>query len=444
MADLNYQIALSAVTDASIGSIFGSMAGQLGQLGSAVRNLDRVMRAAQGVQRLRTRLDELNAEMEAGTRPAEEVQREIDQIRRAMERAEQAARDYGVDLDNLDDQLDQMGSAAERARRRMNDLAQVQDLNRRGMELVGEAAKAAAAVMIMKQPIADAIEMQSAYTELNRAMNGTEQQFADARKSVEATSQATGIAATEMAALYTAAAQSGAAADELGRVAEQAAKVAVAMDYANPADAAKDFENLKNSLAINRDELSDLADGINFLADQGNAAVKGIVDLTQRVAGVGKAAGLSGLQIAAYGSFIEGLGEPPERAATALSRFFLTLTQGSSMTKGAQTALAGIGLDSENVAKMMQRDATGTIDLVLRKLNQLPKEQQLATITDIFGSEGAATISNMAMNLDGLNKELDKVSDRTKYSGSVQSEFERQSQTTSFQINRLRASLTIA
>jgi len=114
------------------------------------------------------------------------------------------------------------------------------------------------------------------------------------------------------------------------------------------------------------------------------------------------------------------------------------------MSKGAQTALAGIGLDSENVAKMMQRDATGTIDLVLRKLNQLPKEQQLATIGDIFGTEGAAVISNMAQNLDGLNKELAKVSDRTKYSGSVQSEFERQSQTTSFQINRLKSSLNIA
>jgi TP901 family phage tail tape measure protein len=443
MAELNYEILLSATRDASVGSIFKSMGGQIGELGQAVRNLDRVMRAAEGVDQLRKRIDELNAEMASGARPADEIQKELDRVSRAMARAEEAARRYGIDLDNLEDQLGEMGRASEDARRRLERLRSAQEMNARGMELLGQAAATAATLMVMQKPISDAIELQSAYTGLNRAMNGTQEQFDAATRSVEETSRATGIAATEMADLYTAAAQSGATADELNQVAVQAARVAVAMDYANPADAAKDFENLKNSLAINRTELADLADGINYLADQGNASVKGIVDLTQRIAGIGKAAGLNGLQIAAFGSYVEGLGEPPERAATSLEHLFRTMTQGSSMSKGAREALAGIGLDSENVAKMMQRDAVGTIGLLLRQLNKLPKEGQLATITEIFGSEGASSISAMAQNVDGLSAELDKVSDRTKYAGSVQGEFDRQSQTTAFQINRMKASLQI-
>lgn len=100
-----------------------------------------------------------------------------------------------------------------------------------------------------------------------------------------------------------------------------------------------------------------------------------------------------------------------------IKAILLTLNKGTSATKSQQTAMKALGLDAVKLSKAMQVDGSGTIVDVLERIRKLPKDQQAASLSELFGTESVGAIAPLLTNLDALKERLQLVGDRGQYSG---------------------------
>ncbi|SON94771.1 conserved membrane hypothetical protein [Xanthomonas citri pv. fuscans] len=75
------------------------------------------------------------------------------------------------------------------------------------------------------------------------------------------------------------------------------------------------------------------------------------------------------------------------------------------------------------MAQVMQKDAGGAIMSVLQKLRALPKAEQAATMTQLFGRESIGAIAPLLTNLELLQGNFAKVADAQRYGGSMSAEY---------------------
>jgi phage-related protein len=86
------------------------------------------------------------------------------------------------------------------------------------------------------------------------------------------------------------------------------------------------------------------------------------------------------------------------------------------------TAKAMVGELGPNMAKMLQKDAVGTIRDVFARIKALPAEMQMSVISDLFGDEARALLP-LINNSKLLDDALGLVGDKSKYAGSTAREF---------------------
>ena len=105
--------------------------------------------------------------------------------------------------------------------------------------------------------------------------------------------------------------------------------------------------------------------------------------------------------------------------------------EGTANAIEAAKAAAGAGGSAagQELAKRLQADALGTIKDVFARLKNLPDDQRISVLSDLFGDE-ARGLAPMVQNLGSLEKALSLVADKTKYAGSMAKEYDVRSQTT--------------
>jgi hypothetical protein len=91
----------------------------------------------------------------------------------------------------------------------------------------------------------------------------------------------------------------------------------------------------------------------------------------------------------------------------------------------------------QGFADRMQQDATGTIMEVLQRIKNLPEEQKVSVLQDLFGGE-ARGLAPMIANLDELKRVMLLATDATSQAGSVNKEYETRLQTTESQMRLVR------
>ncbi|MBV6894254.1 phage tail tape measure protein, partial [Xanthomonas vasicola] len=82
-----------------------------------------------------------------------------------------------------------------------------------------------------------------------------------------------------------------------------------------------------------------------------------------------------------------------------------------------------LGIKATAMAQVMQKDAGGAIMSVLQKLRALPKAEQAATMTQLFGRESIGAIAPLLTNLELLQGNFAKVADAQRYGGSMSAEY---------------------
>ena len=250
------------------------------------------------------------------------------------------------------------------------------------------------------------------------------------------------MAAEDLAAITASAGTAGIAAEELTTFTETAAKMGVAFD--TTAEQAGDWmAKWRTSFTMSQEEVTALADQINYLSNNSASTASEISTIVTAVGPLGDVAGISAAQIAALGSTMVGVGVQQDVAATGIRKLATTMVAGSSATKAQATVLQQLGLDATEMAQRMQTDAEGAILTFLEAVSKMPEAEQAAALKNYFGQESVGAIAPLLTNLDVLRERFEMVADAQLYAGSMDAEYAARAATTANNIqlyeNRIAA-----
>lgn len=275
-----------------------------------------------------------------------------------------------------------------------------------------------------------AIDFESSMADVKKVVDfDTPQQFKEMGNDILEMTKTIPMAAQDLAQIVAAGGQSGIAREDLTGFAESAAKMGVAFDI-SAGQAGDMMAKWRTAFKMNQTEVVDLADKINYLGNTTAASAPLISDVVTRIGPLGEVGGVAAGEIAALGASMVGSGIQSDVAATGLKNMILALTAGKSATKSQVGALNELGLSAEDVAQGMQDNAKETILKVLDAIRGLDKVKQASVLSDLFGKESLGAIAPLLSNLDGVQDNLNKVADSSKYAGSMEGEFSARSETT--------------
>jgi len=293
----------------------------------------------------------------------------------------------------------------------------------------------------LSAPVNAAMQFESAMADVRKVVDfPTPEAFQEMGDDIRRLSTEMPMAADGIAAIVAAAGQSRLAVDELLPFAEMAAKVGVAWEVSAD-NAGEALAKLKTALGMSVAETGLLADAINHLGNNTAASAPDILDVVRRVGAQASQFGLSAEQAAAFGAAMVGAGAESEVAATSFRNMGRALTRGASATKRQSAAYKTLGLDAQNVAADMQRDAVGTITNVLERIRAVPAEARAALITDLFGDEARA-IGPLITNTELLADALGLVANRAEYAGSAAEEYAIRAKTSENSLQLFRNQIT--
>lgn len=298
------------------------------------------------------------------------------------------------------------------------------DIAQKGLMVAGAGAVA------LSVPAKLSIDFESAMADVKKVVDfDTPQQFKQMENDIISMSTRLPMAARDIAAIYAAGGQSGIAKNELTQFAETAVKMGVAFDI-TAEESGQAMAEMRTAFKMSQSEVTTLADKINYLGNNTPAAAKGIMDIVQRIGPLGEVGGFASGSIAALGATIRGMGVNEEIAATGIKNMMLALVAGESATKGQHNAYIELGMDAKKVAEGMQKDAEGTTLSVLKAISKMDKYKQAAMLKELFGSESLGSIAPLLTNMQALEENLGKVSDKQKYAASMEKEYAARAATT--------------
>lgn len=318
-------------------------------------------------------------------------------------------------------------------------MGKANEMAKKGLMIAGAGAASLAV------PVKIAIDYESAMADVAKVVDGLKDEAgkitpaytAMSNQIVEMTTRLP-MAAKDIAAIVAAGAQSGIAKNELIGFAESAVKMGVAFDITAD-QAGQSMAEMRAAFRMSQPEVVALADKINLLGNSNVLNSPKILEVVQRIGTLGEVGGLASGSIAAMAASLKAV--EPDVAATGIKNMILALTKGESATKGQSAAFKKLGLDSVQVSKDMQTNAEKTIFKIIEGIKGLEKYEQVAITNELFGSEALPIITQYTTDLALLKKNLDAVSDSSKYAGSMEAEYASRAATTANNIKLAQNSM---
>lgn len=285
-----------------------------------------------------------------------------------------------------------------------------------------------------KDAVSQAMEFESTMAGVVKVVDGLKNDdgsysdmFYDMKDGIKELSTQIPMTVNDIGEIVASAGQAGIASEELLRFSETSAKMSVAFD-STAEEAGQWMATWRTSMNLTQDEVEQLADQINYLGNTSSEDALKLSEVVTRVGALGKMAGLSGGEVAALAASMPGV--QAEISATGIKNMTKAMTAGESATKKQRSVLDKLGFSAEKLAKNMQTDATGSIIEFMEAVNRLPKEEQTSVMTQYFGSESVAAVSQLVSNLDNLKTQFNKVADASQYAGSMEKEYQSVADTT--------------
>lgn len=333
-----------------------------------------------------------------------------------------------MELNKQKESLGKHTEAQKKYEKMQERMGKANEMAKKGLMIAGAGAAALAV------PVKIAIDYESAMADVAKVVDGLKDEAgkitpaytAMSNQILEMTTRLP-MAAKDIAAIVAAGAQSGIAKNELIGFAESAVKMGVAFDITAD-QAGQSMAEMRAAFRMSQPEVVALADKINLLGNSNVLNSPKILEVVQRIGTLGEVGGLASGSIAAMAASLKAV--EPDVAATGIKNMILALTKGESATKGQSEAFKKLGLDSVQVSKDMQTNAEKTIFKVIEGIKGLKKYEQVAITNELFGSEALPIITQYTTDLALLKKNLDAVSNSSKYAGSMEAEYAARAATT--------------
>ena len=284
-------------------------------------------------------------------------------------------------------------------------------------------------------PIKMAMDWEQRLAEFNKVASQTPQELSAIADKAQQMAVKTGVAREEIMGAYIAASQAGFDRSEWDQFADVSAKMGVAFDTTGE-KAGEMLKAWRAGMNLSMDQAALLAGAVNHIANNMNAKAVDVGGVLQRQGSYLSAMGLNETQSAALAATMLSGGATEEIAATASKNFMKALTVGFAATKSQIQVFDMLNVDSEKLAKVMQKAPEKAIVEVMKRLKSLKAEEQAPAMKMLFGDESIGPASQIVKNVDGLVKAMEMVGDTSKYAQSLEDEFNAMGNTTQQQAKK--------
>lgn len=238
------------------------------------------------------------------------------------------------------------------------------------------------AVMMASSYIVDsAEEFDSAYRDMRKTVDGTEQQFEALKQAAIDFSSQSIISSSEILEIEAMGGQLGIAAENLGSFAETVSNINVSSDI-GAEEAAEDLGKLSNIMGLTSSEYEKFGDALIRLGNNTATMESDVMAITMRFAAVGKQSGMSADQILAWADAAGTTGLKAEAAGTAMQR---TISQIEAAVAGGGEKLDAFakvsGMSAEKFAEKWNNDASGALLAFVAGLSKMDKANESVEAT---------------------------------------------------------------
>ena len=370
----------------------------------------------------------------------------LKKVESSLERAKVDVNNFAAEQKRLELATNSANKSLTRQESRLKELSvaeqRANSSKARRSELRGQLLESVVMAGSVAYPVKLAVDYESAMADVRKSLNGVSpEQLKEIEHRILREAAELGVSNVGLANIIAEAGRNGIDYDNLFDFAGMSAKMSVAYGMSE-ADSAKSMLKWRNTMGLSQKEANRLADAVNYVGDNLATNAKDISEVLVRVGSVATGSGLRSEQSAALAGVVLSGSPSEEIAATATKNLLLALTVGSSATRGQKQAFSRLGFDSEDLAKQMQDNSLLTVETVLKAVKELEGHEQTAVMTKIFGRESIGAIAPLLENLSNFRKGMKLVEKDTNFSGSMQREFEIQSETTRRQLQRFNTSMS--
>lgn len=225
------------------------------------------------------------------------------------------------------------------------------------------------------------INFQDAFAGIKRSVEGTPAELDQVNEALKGLSMRIPVSYEDLAGIATEAGALGIRVKDIDAFTEAVARTAAAAVGLDMTTAADAFGKLGNLFHLTGPDYNRLASALVTLGTTGASSERDIIDVAERFAGAGRAAGLSAAQILGWSSALASLGPEAEAAGSSLVRMFGRVIQyaGTGDDKFAAFAKTA-GLSEGAFKKLLGTDPNGAMLQFIGGLDELGKFDLAATL----------------------------------------------------------------
>lgn len=234
--------------------------------------------------------------------------------------------------------------------------------------------------------------VENAMIDMGRATNLPAEDLKKFEERFMSLSEKIGIATDKLAIMAFEGSKTGLDNSELDKYVTLTANAAVAFEVLEE-EAGRALGSIKAKMGLNIDQLKELMDRVNYVADKTSADGERMINIMERMSGTYNTLKLSPTIAAGLTGVADQLERSPELAASGLNMV---------MTKMMQ---------SNSLAKKMTDHPIETMRQVFNKLAQLPIDKRIMVATKMFGNEAGRFAVKLASNMDLFEDTMKKAAD---------------------------------
>lgn len=270
-----------------------------------------------------------------------------------------------------------------------------------------------AITMLGWRAITAAQDMDSAYRDMRKTVDGTETQFEELKQAAIDFSKTHVTSAEQILQIEAIGGELGIATTDLQAFAETVSNLDVATNLSTD-EAASSLGKLANITHMTADEYDNYADALVRLGNNGASTEDQIVDIATRIGSMGTIVGMTVPDILALSSSIAATGMKTEAAGTAIAN---TMSDIESAVAGGGESLDAfgavtehVGMSAEEFAQAWKDDPIVAFKAFIDGLNQIEAEGGSAVSTlemmGITGERQKQSILGLMQTIGGLNDNL--------------------------------------
>ena len=362
---------------------------------SAKSTEDDYKQAAEAVLKAKTAVYELSAEEKkaASARDSANMQKEYIEVKQSAEEAK-------IQVDELASSMRNMGGTVEFGWSTVKSL---------GMTL--SATLTPAMVALGGASINAANDMDSAYRDMRKTVNGTEQDFENLKQSAIDFSNTHVTSASQILSIQAIGGELGIATEALDTFATTVSNIDVATDL-NAEEAATALGQLANILDdLDESHMPAFSDSLVRLGNNGASTESQIIDIAKRIGSMGSIIGMTTPDILAWASSIASTGQNAESAGTAISKTMSNIETAVAQGGDSLEAFASVSqMSAEDFKNAWDKDPTAVLKAFIEGLKGIEESggSADATLVDlgITSVRQKQAVEGLMQTVEGLDDNL--------------------------------------